>query len=265
MQHTPSHTTTHTQTHAHTHAQRHFTDRTPASGRFPSVEDLLTAARSRLDRLTPRQAADELADGALLVDLRHEPTRRLTGEIPGALLLDRNDLEWRLDPCSKWRIAEAADHNLRVILLCTRGYVSSLAAAGLHDLGLHRTTDVIGGFEAWQRTDCPVAHSVTMTGSYVGAQGGTITLDHGEQRMVVNGRSIPLTRMEFKVMAELLRSSGRVVSRDELRACIGDWAGSHSRSVDLHVHRIRRKLGPGPAATLTTEWGVGFRLRTGGG
>jgi rhodanese-related sulfurtransferase/DNA-binding winged helix-turn-helix (wHTH) protein len=230
---------------------------------YPSVEDLLHSARSRLDRLTPEQAAAELADGALLVDLRHEPTRRLGGEIPGSLLLDRNDLEWRLDPCSKWRIEEAVDHDLRIILMDSRGYVSSMAAVGLHELGLRRTTDVIGGFDAWRRAGCPVVHSVTMTGSYVGVPGGAIVLDHGGQGMVVNGRPVPLTRLEFKVMATLLRASGGVVSREQLRADIGDWAGSRSRSVDLHVHRIRRKLGRELAASLTTERGVGFRLRTG--
>ncbi|MGW6356813.1 winged helix-turn-helix domain-containing protein [Streptomyces sp. NPDC055092] len=237
--------------------------RTPQDGP-PSVEDLVHSARSRLDRLTPEQAVTELAHGALLVDLRHEPTRRLGGEIPGSLLLDRNDLEWRLDPCSKWRIEEAVDHNLRVILMDSRGDVSSMAAVGLHVLGLRRTTDVIGGFDAWRRAGCLVVHSVTMTGSYVGVPGGAIVLDHGGQGMVVNGRPVPLTRLEFKVMATLLRASGGVVSREQLRADIGDWAGSRSRSVDLHVHRIRRKLGRELAASLTTEWGVGFRLRTGG-
>jgi rhodanese-related sulfurtransferase/DNA-binding winged helix-turn-helix (wHTH) protein len=227
-----------------------------------SIEEVLRAARARLDRLSPRQAAREQHDGAaLIVDIRSEPTRRAEGEIPGALILERNVLEWRLDPTSPWRIEEAVDHGLRAIVICPEGYVSSLAAAGLHDVGLHRATDVVGGFEAWREAGCPVVRSVTMAGSYVAEAPGAIGLDPARQRMVVDGLPVALTRLEYRLMDELLRANGRVVSRDELRSAIGDWPGSRSRSVDLHIHRIRRKLGPSAARLLATEWGVGFRLR----
>jgi len=227
-----------------------------------TIEGVLRAARSRLDRLTPHEAArEQQVEGALIVDVRSESTRRAEGEIPGSLILERNVLEWRLDPTSPWRIEEAVDHSLRAIVVCPEGYVSSLAAAGLKDIGLHRATDLAGGFEAWRDAGCPVVRSVTMAGSYVAAAPGTISLDSGRQRMLVDGVPVPLTRLEYRLMDELLRANGRVVTRDELRSSIGDWPGSRSRSVDLHIHRIRRKLGPRAAALLSTEWGVGFRLR----
>jgi DNA-binding winged helix-turn-helix (wHTH) protein len=81
----------------------------------------------------------------------------------------------------------------------------------------------------------------------------------------VDGAPVPLTRLEYRLLDELLRANGRVVTREELRSSIGDWPGSRSRSVDLHIHRIRRKLGPRAAALLATEWGVGFRLRAAAG
>ena len=226
-----------------------------------TIEAVLRAARERLDRLTPRQAAREQAEGALIVDIRSEPTRRAEGEIPGALILERNVLEWRLDPASSWRIDEAVDHSLRAIVICPEGYVSSLTAAGLKDIGLHRATDVVGGFEGWREAGCPVVRSVTTAGSYVAAAPNLISLDAARQQMVVDGAPIPLTRLEYRLLDELMRADGRVVTREELRSSIGDWPGSRSRSVDLHIHRIRRKLGPRAAALLATEWGVGFRLR----
>lgn len=228
-----------------------------------SIEAVLRAAQERLDRLTPQQAASEQVEGALIVDIRSEVERRAEGEIPGALILERNVLEWRLDPTSSWRIAEAVDHSLRAIIVCPEGYVSGLAAVGLRDIGLHRATDIIGGFEGWRKAGCPIVRSVTMAGSYVAAGPTAFTLDSARQQLLVDGVPISLTRLEFRLLGELLRANGRVVTRDELRSSIGDWPGSRSRSVDLHIHRIRRKLGPRAAALLTTEWGVGFRLRAG--
>ncbi len=224
-----------------------------------TIESVLRAARSRLDRLTAAQAAREQAEGALIVDIRSEPARRAEGEIPGALILERNVLEWRLDPTSGSRIPEAEDHALRAIIVCPEGYVSSLAAAGLQDIGLHRATDVIGGFAGWRAAGFPVVRSVTRSGVYVAAAPSVISLDPARQQLIVDGAPIAVTRLEYRLLDELLRADGRVVTREELRSSIGDWPGSRSRSVDLHIHRIRRKLGP-RAALLETEWGVGFRL-----
>jgi rhodanese-related sulfurtransferase len=120
------------------------------------VDDLLDDARRRLRRLTPEEAAQAVAErGALLVDTRPEFQRREHGVIPGALLIERNHLEWRLDPTSDARIPEAVDHDVEVIVVCSEGYASSLAAASLQDLGLHRATDLDGGFLAWKAAGLP--------------------------------------------------------------------------------------------------------------
>ena len=121
-----------------------------------TIDEALTSARRRLTRVTAEQANAEHAAGALLVDTRTESQRRTQGEIPGAFVIDRSVLEWRLDPSSAARIAAATDHQVRVIVLCAQGYSSSLAAASLQDLGLVNATDVIGGFEAWQAARLPV-------------------------------------------------------------------------------------------------------------
>ena len=121
-----------------------------------TVDELLAEARSALDRISPLQAQDELASGALLVDTRTSEQRAEHGDIPGAVPIGLNVLEWRLDPASEWRIPEATGHDVRVIVFCQQGYSSSLAAARLQTLGLHRATDVVGGFEAWRDAGLPV-------------------------------------------------------------------------------------------------------------
>jgi rhodanese-related sulfurtransferase len=120
-----------------------------------AVEDLLARARARLARLGPAEAAAAVDRGALLVDIRPGWQRLDEGTVPGALVIERNHLEWRLDPTSDARIPEASDHDRRWIVLCSEGYTSSLAAAALQDLGLHRATDVAGGFRAWAAAGLP--------------------------------------------------------------------------------------------------------------
>jgi rhodanese-related sulfurtransferase len=122
-----------------------------------SIDELLAAARARLQRVSATEAAAAVERGALLVDTRPRDQRRSEGEIPGALLIERNHLEWRLDPTSEARIPQAVDHDVEVIVMCSEGYSSSLAAATLQDLGLHRATDLIGGFQAWRAAGLPVS------------------------------------------------------------------------------------------------------------
>ena len=114
------------------------------------IDGYLARARSRLDRVRPEDLAAEMAAGALVVDTRPAEQRLRDGELPGAVVVDRNVLEWRLDPTSPHRLPEVADPDRRVILVCNEGYSSSLAAATLQELGLHRATDLIGGFTAWR-------------------------------------------------------------------------------------------------------------------
>jgi rhodanese-related sulfurtransferase len=114
-----------------------------------TVEELLAEARSRLDRVTAAGLAAEQAAGALVVDVRAAADREREGELPGAVVIDRNVLEWRLDPASAHRISGATGYDRRVIVVCNDGYSSSLAAATLQDLGLRRATDLAGGYRAW--------------------------------------------------------------------------------------------------------------------
>jgi rhodanese-related sulfurtransferase len=125
----------------------------PAGAR--SIDDLLAVARTRIARVTPHEAVDRIAAGALLVDIRPAAQRRQEGEVPGALVVERNVLEWRFDPSSDARLPEATGYDLEVIVLCSEGYTSSLAADALRSLGLWRSADVIGGFRAWAAAGLP--------------------------------------------------------------------------------------------------------------
>jgi len=120
-----------------------------------SIDSLLTEARRRLDRLSPRAAREAQLDGALIVDIRPEVNRALEGELPGALVIERIHLEWRLDPASEACLPEAS-YDAHVVLVCNEGYSSSLAAATLQDLGITKATDVVGGFRAWKIAGLPV-------------------------------------------------------------------------------------------------------------
>jgi rhodanese-related sulfurtransferase len=121
-----------------------------------TIDQILGEARSRLDRVSPRQALAAIRDGALLVDIRPAAQRAAEGEVPGALVIERNVLEWRLDPASSARLPQAG-YDLRVIIMCSEGYTSSLAATAVQDLGLRRATDLDGGFCAWAAAGLPVA------------------------------------------------------------------------------------------------------------
>jgi rhodanese-related sulfurtransferase len=129
------------------------------SERAQTIDELLARARKRLVRIEAEQAAAELAQGALLVDTRPTDERAEGGEIPGATVIDRNVLEWRLDPASSSRIDAVSGYEDRVIVLCNEGYSSSLVAATLQELGLVNATDVIGGFQAWQAAGLPILSS----------------------------------------------------------------------------------------------------------
>jgi rhodanese-related sulfurtransferase len=122
-----------------------------------SIDEILAAARARLSRVTPAEAFAELGAGAVLIDIRPAAQRAAAGEIPGSVVIERNHLEWRLDPESPARLPWATGYDLRPIVMCAEGYTSSLAAAALQDLGLARATDVAGGYQAWQATGLPTA------------------------------------------------------------------------------------------------------------
>jgi rhodanese-related sulfurtransferase len=112
------------------------------------IEEILADARGRLHRLSPEHAHIAARQGAVLVDIRPAAQRAEHGEIPGALVIERNVLEWRCDPTSDARLPQALGDDVEWVVLCSEGYTSSLAAASLIDLGLYRATDVIGGYHA---------------------------------------------------------------------------------------------------------------------
>ncbi|NJC10481.1 rhodanese-related sulfurtransferase [Micromonospora profundi] len=121
----------------------------------PGIDALLEQARAGLHRLTPQQTVEAVRGGALLVDTRTDTQRREQGDLPGAVVIDRTVLEWRLDPASAWRIPEATGYDREIVLVCRQGYSSSLAAASLQTLGLRRATDMIGGVDAWLAAGLP--------------------------------------------------------------------------------------------------------------
>jgi rhodanese-related sulfurtransferase len=120
-----------------------------------AIDALLADARSGLVRLDPVAAADAVRDGALLVDIRPAAQRRLEGDVPGAIVIERNVLEWRLDPTAPSSLPEVLGPQQPIVLLCSEGYASSLAAATLRRIGLVNATDVAGGFVAWRRAGLP--------------------------------------------------------------------------------------------------------------
>ncbi|MER5468506.1 rhodanese-like domain-containing protein [Streptomyces sp. NPDC002685] len=121
------------------------------------IDALLEQVRAGLDRVEAEEAFEAVRAGeALLVDTRYAALRERDGLIPGALVVERNELEWRLDPTGSHRVTEATSHDLRVVVFCNEGYASSLAAASLRRLGLHRATDLVGGFQAWKQAGLPV-------------------------------------------------------------------------------------------------------------
>ena len=118
------------------------------------INEVLAEARTRLDRLDAREAYAAVRAGAVLVDIRPQINRDLEGGLPGAAVIDRNVLDWRLDPASDARLP-IAGYDLHVIVVCNEGYASSLAAAALQNLGIRRATDLVGGYRAWRAAGLP--------------------------------------------------------------------------------------------------------------
>ncbi|HEY6650161.1 MAG TPA: rhodanese-like domain-containing protein [Mycobacterium sp.] len=112
------------------------------------IDRVLDVARARLQRLPASEVPTALSRGAILVDIRPQAQRQREGDVRAALVIERNVLEWRCDPTSDARLPEAVDDDVEWVVLCSEGYTSSLAAASLLDLGLHRATDVVGGYHA---------------------------------------------------------------------------------------------------------------------
>jgi rhodanese-related sulfurtransferase len=220
------------------------------------IADLLWEARSQLERLTPHQAQQAQYVGALLVDIRPHAQRVAEGEVPEALVLERNVLEWRLDPSSDARLPETS-YDVRVVVLCSEGYTSSLAAATLQVLGLSRATDLVGGFRAWREAGLPTVTGGTPAGERSRRQ-ALLEVDVDRWQAFVAGEPVHLTAQEFRVLAALHAANGRVVTRDSLSTSL-DVYPAGTRALDVHICRLRRKLGPA-GTQLVTVRSVGWRL-----
>jgi rhodanese-related sulfurtransferase len=123
---------------------------------MPTVNEMLTAARAKLKRVTPEQARDEMERGAIVIDIRSDHQRAADGHVPGAAHVPRNVLEWRLDPACDHRDERLSKPDATIVIMCNEGYQSSLAAATLQELGLPHATDLEGGFQAWRAAGLPV-------------------------------------------------------------------------------------------------------------
>jgi rhodanese-related sulfurtransferase len=115
----------------------------------PSADDLVSDARSRIERVGPADLDGLVERGALIVDIRPGAQRAQEGELPGAVVIERNVLEWRLDPTGDHRIPEATGYERPVVVVCSEGFASSLAADSLRALGYRRAADLAGGYQAW--------------------------------------------------------------------------------------------------------------------
>jgi rhodanese-related sulfurtransferase len=125
-----------------------------------TIDQLLADARRRLQRLDPPAALDAIRAGATTIDIRTEAQIARDGTIPGARVISRNVLEWRLDPASDCRLPDGPMLDDLVIVVCDEGYQSSLAAATLQQLGFTRATDLAGGFQAWRAAGLPIKPSI---------------------------------------------------------------------------------------------------------
>ena len=100
-----------------------------------TISELLAGARARMTRVPAEALASEQAAGSLVVNIRPVDQRDRDGELPGALVIDRNVLEWRLAPSSLNRIV-GLDQMQKVIVVRNEGYQSSRAAATLRQFGV---------------------------------------------------------------------------------------------------------------------------------
>jgi rhodanese-related sulfurtransferase len=143
-----------------------------------SVDDLVERARRRIRRVGPHELGGLVAEGGLVVDIRPAAQRREEGALPGALVVERNVLEWRLDPTSDHRLPDVRDLHQPVVVVCSAGYASSLAAASLSDLGYERAADLVGGYQAWRTWFAhrdgsePQSERIDTEGAHSGPSGG---------------------------------------------------------------------------------------------
>jgi rhodanese-related sulfurtransferase len=127
-----------------------------------TVEEMLAEAQGQIDRLSAAAAHAAAQEGAILIDIRPVEQRQRDGLVPGATVVDRNVLEWRLDPRGGHRNPALARLDCRIILICSEGYQSSLAVATLRQFGLH-ACDVIDGVQGWMAAGLPLEPTAALS------------------------------------------------------------------------------------------------------
>ncbi len=225
-----------------------------------TVDDLLADARSGLDRLTPSRPPRRSATG------RCSST---SGRTRSGSSRARSRARWWSSATSSsggstrpaTRGCPRRRTTCSLVVLCSEGYTSSLAAAALQELGVHGATDLAGGFVAWQRAGLPVAAGGTPAGSRSGSRPVRLAVDAARAEVRVHGRPVPLSAHQLRLLVALQRAAGAVVPRAVAAAEAGLDPAS-PRAVDVLVCRLRRRLGP-EAGRLVTVRGLGFRLLAG--
>ncbi|WP_422116765.1 rhodanese-like domain-containing protein [Brachybacterium sp. UNK5269] len=125
------------------------------------IDEILAASRRGIQRIAPGELPALQEQGAHVIDIRTAATRGTEGHIPGATVIERLVLEWRLDPRSADRLEQGPDYDDLVVVVCNEGFYSSLAARDLRDLGFHRATDLVGGFRGYREAGLPAAAEPT--------------------------------------------------------------------------------------------------------
>lgn len=93
-------------------------------------------------------------------------------------------------------------------------------------------------------------------------QVGTLLVDEGKHRVSIAGKGVDLTVKEFDLLCGLMKANGRVLNREQIMETVWGYANAvdiESRTVDVHIRRLREKLGEEQKRVVTVK-GVGYRF-----
>jgi rhodanese-related sulfurtransferase/ubiquinone/menaquinone biosynthesis C-methylase UbiE len=216
--------------------------------RLATVDELLALARGEIGRLTPPEALAAMRSGAILVDIRPAEQRERDGHIPGARVIPRNVLEWRLDPQSEHRDPEAARLDRQVIVICDQGYQSSLAAATLGRFGLD-AADVIGGVQSWLEEGLPLEEAAHWRRTYAERSTGELSWTEPTPRVsleLIEEAALPLDAAVVDVGGGASKLAAELVGIGHSDVTVVDVAPEA-------LERARADLGEGTAGVTWVE------------
>jgi len=232
------------------------------------IDRVLDTARARLRRLEAQDVPTAVQRGAVLVDIRPQAQRDREGHVPAAFLIERNVLEWRCDPTSDAKLPQAVDDDVEWVVLCSEGYTSSLAAASLLDLGLHRATDVAGGYQALlahganpnlQATARPPGFGGTGTGGYNDAVGATPFV------VAANAADVEMMRILLAAGADphlvSKTNSNALLAATGLNRGIGEMIDDEDRALEAVTFLLDVGVDPKAVTTFNENalFGPGYR------